>query len=317
MIQYLKYIQIALVALMISSALVQNPNNKIYVDSNPGEHWAIIIGIADYLYFDSAPLFPKPMKGYDLAYSDEDAIEIAKQLSSFWGKDHIKLLIDSEATKLNIEDAITGWLDSKEEVNDVVLFYFSGHGQQESSGEYTIWPYDTSSNSDDNEIQDSTLDSWLRCLESNQQIIIIDSCNSGGIIEELYYYGRVVLTSCREDEDSYEKSRLGHSVFTHFFLDAFNKLDNVDDNNDNSISIQEVFNWVELKTASFARTRFQSQNPRICDCNYEQIKLIDFVGSNGLIPPYVTCSITTVTIMFSLIVWVVWKNIYLQKELTY
>jgi len=302
-VKYFKYIQITLVALIISFALVQIPNNKVYAESNPVEYWAVIIGVADYLYFDSTTLFPKPVKGYDLVYSDDDAIEFADQLSSIWGADHIKLLVDSQATKSSIQDAITGWLDSKEEANDVVLFYFSGHGQQNSNSEYVIWPYNTSINSDNNEIQDGMLDSWLRCLESSQQIIIIDSCNSGGFIEELYNYGRVVLTSCRKDEDSYEKTTLGHSIFTYFLLDAFNKLDNVDDNNDSSISIQEVFNWVELKTVSFAKTRSQSQNPKICDCNYEQIRLMDFVKNNDQIPLYVTCFITVVTIVFSLIAW--------------
>jgi len=301
--KYFKYIKITLVALIISIALVQIPNNKVYAESSPVEYWAVIIGVSDYLYFDSAPLFPKPVKGYDLVYSDDDAIKLADQLSFIWGEDHIKLLVDSQATKSSIQYTITGWLDSKEEVNDVVLFYFSGHGQQDSNGEYTIWPYNTSNNSDRNEIQDDTLDSWFRCLESSQQIIIIDSCNSGGFIKELYNYGRVILSSCRQDEDSYERPILGHSIFTHFFLDAFNNLDNVDDDNDNSISIQEVFNWVELKTVSFAKNRSLSQNPKICDCNYEQIRLMDFAKNNYQIPPYVTYFITVVAIVFSLIGW--------------
>jgi len=308
-VKYFKYIQITLVALIISFTLVQIPNNKVYAESNPVEYWAVIIGIADYLYFDSAPLFPKPVKGYDLVYSDDDAIKLADQLSSIWGADHIKLLTDSQATKSSIQDAITVWLDSREEANDVVLFYFSGHGQQDSNSKYAIWPYNTLANSDKNEIQDGMLDSWLRCLESSQQVIIIDSCNSGGFIEELYNYGRVVLTSSNKDEDSHEKPTLGHSIFTYFFLDAFNNLDNVDDNNDNSISIQEVFNWAELKTVSFTKTRLQSQNPKISDCNYEQIKLMDFVENNNKIPPYATCFITIVTIMFSLIVWKKYRSL--------
>ncbi|MFC1866216.1 caspase domain-containing protein [Chloroflexota bacterium] len=303
MVKYFKYVHITLVALIISFALVQIPNNKAYAESNPVEYWAVIVGVADYLYFDSAPLFPKPVKGYDLVYSDDDAIELADQLSSIWGADHIKLLVDSQATKSSIQDTITVWLDLREEANDVVMFYFSGHGQQDSNSKYTIWPYDTLANSDRNEIQDDILDSWLRCLESSQQIIIIDSCNSGGFVNELYKYGRIVITSSLKDEDSHEKPTLSNSIFTYFFLDAFNNLDNVDDNNDNSISIQEVFNWAESKTVSFTKTRFQSQNPKICDSNYKQISLMGFVRNNNQIPPYVTCLITVATIVFSVIVW--------------
>ena len=303
MVKCFKYIIITLIALIISLALVQHPNNEVYAESSNVEYWAVIIGVADYQYFNSAPLFPKPVKGYDLVYSDNDAIDLAAQLSSIWGESHIKLLIDSQATKSSIQYSITGWLDSKEEANDIVLFYFSGHGQQENNSEYTIWPYDTSKYSDKNEIQGHILDSWLRCLESNQQIIIIDACNSGGFIEELYYYGRVALASCSQDEYSYERPILGHSIFTHFFLDAFNNLDNVDDNNDNSISIQEVFNWVELKTISFAKTQFLSQNPKIRDCNHKQIILTDFENHNCQIPPYITYFITIMASVFPLIAW--------------
>jgi hypothetical protein len=306
-----KYIQIILVVFIISIALVQIPHNKAYAESNPVEYWAVIIGVADYLYFDSAPLFHKPVKGYDLVYSDDDAIELADQLSSIWGADHIKLLVDSQATKSNIQDSITGWLDSKEKTNDVVLFYFSGHGQQDSNSEYTIWPYDTLNNSNRNEIQDNILGSWLKCLESSQQIIIIDSCSSEGLIEELYHYGRVILTSSSQDEDSYERPVLSNSIFTHFILDAFNNLDDVDDNNDNSVSIQEVFNWVEINTKSFAKTQFRSQNPVISDSNYEQIRLMDFVKNSDRIPPYVVYIITAVIIVISLIVW---NKYYHYKE---
>ncbi|MFC1846536.1 caspase domain-containing protein [Chloroflexota bacterium] len=303
MVKYFKQILIILVVLIIAFALVQNQNNKVYAKSDPVEYWAVIVGVADYLYFDSSPLFPKPMKGYDLVYSDNDSIELANRLRSIWGADHIKLLVDTQATKSSIQNAITGWLDSKEDENDVVLFYFSGHGQQESNDGYAIWPYNTFSTSDKNEIRDDMLDSWLRCLESSQQVIIIDSCNSGGFIEELYQYGRVILTSCSKNEDSYENSSLGHSIFTYYFLDAFNNLDSVDDNNDNSISIQEVFNWAESKTVSSAKTQLRAQNPKICDCNYEQIGLVNIINNNNQVQPYVVCFITVVTIVFSIIVW--------------
>jgi hypothetical protein len=282
---------------------MQNTHNKVYAESDPVEYWAVIIGVADYLHFNSSPLFPKPMKGYDLLYADNDANEIAAELSSIWGTDHVKLLINSQATKSSIQNAIAGWLDSKEDVNDVILLYFSGHGQQEDDDEYTIWPYNTSANSDNNEIQDEMLDSWLRCLESEQQVIIIDSCNSGGFIKELYQYNRIVITSCSKDEDSYETSILDHSVFAYFFLDAFNNLYSVDENDDNNISIEEVFNWIKSKTYFSAKGQRRTQSPQICDCYYGEIILIDFTRNNNLVLPYVTGFITVVITIFSFVVW--------------
>lgn len=303
MAKYFNIIQIALIASIFLCTVVQLPNNRVHAESDPVEYWAVIIGVADYQYFESPPLFPKPAKGYDLLYSDDDAINLADQLGSIWGTDHIKLLVDSQANKAGIQNAITNWLDPKEEANDVVLFYFSGHGQQDSSGEYTIWPSNTSISSNENEIQSAMLGSWLRCLESSQQIVIIDSCNSGGFIKELFYYGRVILASCCQDEDSYEKRILGHSIFTNFFLDAFNNLIDVDANNDNGISIQEVFNWVELKTTSFAKSQFLSQNPKMSSTNNTQIRLMDLVRYNRQVTHYITLFITFFAISFSLITW--------------
>lgn len=301
MVNTFKYINITLVAFIIAFSFIQFPNYRVYADSNSVEYWAVIIGVSDYLYFEPAPLFPKPVKGYDLLYSDDDAIDLADQLGSIWGTDHVKLLVDYQASKSGIQNAITGWLDSKEGANDIVLLYFSGHGQQDSNGECTIWPYNTSISSNENEIQSTILSSWLRCLESSQQIIIIDSCNSGGFIKELFYYGRVILASCCKDEDSYEKRVLGHSIFTNFFLDAFNNPADVDDNNDKSISIKEIFNWIEFKTQSFAKSQFLSQNPKMSYTNNKQINLMDFVSNSFQVTRYVTLFITVFAIFCSLV----------------
>ena len=304
MIKYVKLILIILLSSIISFAFVLSTNTKeIYAGSDPIDYWAVVIGISDYQHFNQRPWFPKPVKGYDLFHSADDANEIAVKLGSIWGADHIKLLVDSQATKSSIQNAVTGWLDSKEDIDDVVLFYFSGHGQQQGIDEYILWPYDTSSISDENEIKDDMFDSWLRCLESEQQVIIIDSCNSGGFIEELYKYGRIVVTSCSKDEESYEKSLQDHSIFTHFLLEAFNNLNNIDSNSNNSISIQEIFNWVKQKTIFSANIRLRSQNPQICDCIYKQLGIINIIGNRGETLFYIINTFLIVIIMFLLILW--------------
>jgi hypothetical protein len=304
MAKYLKYILLTLVGLLIAFPLTQYPDNKAYAENNPVEYWAVIVGIADYLYLDPPPLLPIYMKDHDLRYSDDDATELAAKLSSIWGADHIKLLVDSQATKSNIENSIYSWLDLKEDDNDVVVFYFVGHGRQDSNEEYIILPYNTLITSDKNDIRDDMLDSWLNCLESNQQVIIIDSCNSGGFISELYKYGRIVLASSGKNEDSYEKAILSHSIFTYYILDAFNHLNNVDDNNDHSISIEEVFNWAESRTVTSAKLQLRVQQPKISDSYYGQIRLVDVVEKNkNLIWPYVTGLIIIVTIISALILW--------------
>jgi hypothetical protein len=82
------------------------------------DYWAVIVGVADYTG-----------TSYDLAYTDDDAIDMYNTLllSDHWQADHIMLLLDSEADRAGILAAFN-WLDSNEDPEDVVLFFFSGHG---------------------------------------------------------------------------------------------------------------------------------------------------------------------------------------------
>ncbi|UCE97109.1 MAG: caspase family protein [Dehalococcoidia bacterium] len=309
MVKLLKNIPIILLLLMINLQLVQSSNNTSYASDNPVEYWAVVIGVADYQYMDPPPLFPSSIKGYDLAYSSADAMELAAKLGSIWDVDHIKLLVDSQATKLSIQNAITGWLDSKEDENDIILFYFSGHSWQSNTHEY-IMPYNSLVISRQDDIQDITLNSWLNCLESNQQIVIIDSCNSGGFVNELYRYGRAVLTSCKKYEDSYEYAALKHSVFTYYILDALNNLDGIDKNNDGGICIEEVFDSAESNTRSYSGISLRDQHPGISNCAYESINLIYTQGDKNTILPYISYSI----IIIIIILMVVMRFVYLSME---
>ncbi len=309
MVKILKNIPIILLLFMFTFQLVQSPNSTSYASDNPVEYWAVVIGVADYQYLDPPPLFPSSIKEYDLSYSNADATEIAAKLGSIWDIDHVKLLVDSQATKLSIQNAITGWLDSKEDENDIILFYFSGHSWQSNNHEY-IMPYNSLVISRQDDIQDTTLNSWLNCLESNQQVVIIDSCNSGGFVNELYRYGRVVLTSCDQYEDSYEYTALKHSVFTYYILDALSNLDGIDKNNDGGICLEEVFDSAESNTRSYSRISLRSQNPGISNCAYESINLIDAQENTNTFLPYITYSIIIIIIILMVVV----RFVYLSME---
>jgi outer membrane protein assembly factor BamB len=97
--------------------------NKLYCFGSPvsypqrgPESWAIIIGVSDYKYLGN------------LTYCDDDANSIYNQLASRWGTDHIRLLTNTNATKLAIFNTLNTWLSFHEDSNDTVLFFFSGHG---------------------------------------------------------------------------------------------------------------------------------------------------------------------------------------------
>ena len=230
------------------------------VTTNERDSWAIVVGVANYQYIS------------DLDYSDNDAIDLANKLKEVWPEDHVRLLVDQNASKSDVESAITDWLAPKETAESVVLFFFSGHGcsgydvspydEIDGEDEY-ICPYDSLTYSYSNDISDDVLDDWLSTLNSQRISVFIDSCYSGGFIDketkkelppsagpadsfakDLSKAGRVIITASAEAESSWESVALRHGVFAYYLLECFDDLEVLDDNGDNDISAEETFEYL-------------------------------------------------------------------------
>lgn len=253
----------------------------------PGSNcWAVIVGVADYEYSSS-------FEG-DLGYTDDDAQKLYDILSLSWGASHVKLLLNSQATKAGIESAVLDWLDPVEDADDTVLFFFCGHGgyldydqepldETDGRDEYIV-PYDARYGQDVTMILDDELNIWLSSLESTRQVVIIDSCYSGGFIggdfaRDLSRGGRVVITATAENEVGWETSDLGHSVFAYFLLDGLEHLDVLDASGNNEISAEELFAYAEPRTSEYEATHdYESiQHPQIYDGYPGELTLIILV----------------------------------------
>jgi parallel beta-helix repeat protein len=232
----------------------QNNSENLTLLVNPQtyECWALIVGVAYYRYINDAPLV------------DYTALALYNRLYPIWGKDHIKLLLNEDATKQNINNAIINWLAPRENQDDQVLVFFSGHGGFYNSTyppyEY-ICPYDFY-NAQSNAITDSSLNDWLNILDSQKTTVILDSCYSGGFIPELSEAGRIILAACRADETALTCIDLQHSLFTHYLLTSF-VTNNADANMDGRISWQEIFSYVEPEvTAQALKYEEHEQHPQ-------------------------------------------------------
>ena len=97
----------------------------------PGsECWAVIIGISRYPSFiDFRDETGDVVCHHQLEYPEDGARQLAQQLGSAWGEDHVKLLLNNQATKVDIYYAIK-WLAEKADSDDTVLLYFSGRGKE-------------------------------------------------------------------------------------------------------------------------------------------------------------------------------------------
>lgn len=72
-----------------------------------------------------------------------------------------------------------------------------------------------------------------------------------------------VITSCSEDEFSYEDYVLNHGVFTYYFLKAF-KDPRADIDKDGFISLLEAFNYTLSRVRKYVENRFwDEQTPKV------------------------------------------------------
>lgn len=153
----------------------------------PGErvaptHWALIVGISDYIHFDD-------VEGGDLPGAQYDAMSIRDVLLQRYGfpEENIRLLLNQDATRAAIEEGVTGWLADNARPGDNVVVFYAGHGSQmwDESGDEddgldeTIAPADVSPTSTEFDISDDTFGEWLRALPTDNVVVVMDNCNSG------------------------------------------------------------------------------------------------------------------------------------------
>ncbi|KQC08506.1 MAG: hypothetical protein APR55_11505, partial [Methanolinea sp. SDB] len=246
-----------------------------------GEKYAILVGIEDYANLG------------DLENCDDDARDMrALLLGSECGFSYgnIELLLNSQATRNNIKGAIER-VSTQAGPEDLVVFYFSGHG---SFGE-DLPPYDESSDGLDeyicpqdsrysgkvNYIRDDELKGWFDAIPANHKLLIFDSCYSGGMAKsaepELLSDKRPISDFMRDflnDSDGesrffakdvsgspylvlaacreYEESSAG-TPNSVFTYFLLRAFDSIaaDTDNDGWISAEEAFYYAEPRTVEF------------------------------------------------------------------
>lgn len=117
------------------------------------------------------------------SYDVERITEVFEN-SRFGDEEHtfnsIDVLLGSQATRNNILQAITSSF-SEADQNDVLYFYFSGHGWGGNGNISTILPYDADAGDEYNDISADDLASALSMIPGTK-VVILDSCFSGGFI---------------------------------------------------------------------------------------------------------------------------------------
>jgi hypothetical protein len=145
-------------------------------------HWALIVGISDYVNFTDE-------EGGDLPGAEHDARRIRDALVMARGfpEGNVRMLLNHEATKAAIEEGVTGWLADNARPGDNVVIFYAGHGSQmwDESGDEddgldeTLAPADVRAESTEFDISDDEFNDWLGMLPTDNVLVVLDNCNSG------------------------------------------------------------------------------------------------------------------------------------------
>lgn len=226
--------------------------------------WALLIGVN---YYQDPEI-------RQLRYCVADTNALADILLSNprygYSEDRLRQFVSSnrendKALRLTIIEQLT-LLALNTEQEDLLLFFFSGHGTVIDGKSYLL-PSDTrASFALDSAISLDRIKQILLEAKASRKVIILDACHMGvqlgnkfekdpqspkeflsdvkGVFDEIE--GIAVLASSSQEEVSLEDPNKGHGAFTYFLLDALTNSE-TDENHDAYISLTEVFNYVVKK----------------------------------------------------------------------
>lgn len=113
-----------------------------------------------------------------------------------------------------------------------------------------LCPYDSLPSNPSNYYTDTLLDSKLDSLNCDHKYVVLDACNSGGMITEAQETDNFIMTACKGGQFSMEEPALNNGIFTYYFLESVYSAN--DQNGDGAISMEECFSYVSSHTQSYS-----------------------------------------------------------------
>jgi hypothetical protein len=221
--------------------------------------WAVVVGVGRY---SSMPV---------LKYSDDDAYQYYAFLKSPEGgalpDKQVKVLVDEDATRANILQTLRQVL-LKADDNDVILFYFSGHGLD---GSFLPQDYDGINN----RLLHSEVKQIFEQSKAKHKIVVADACFSGSMLAmkqpfamqqmKSYYRafedtkgGTALFMSSKSQEYSLEDQGLRSGIFSHYLIRGLKGEADVDGNK--IVTMREIFDYVYKNVRTYTSN---AQTPTI------------------------------------------------------
>ncbi len=221
------------------------------------DKWAVVIGCSHFA----------DQRVPTLKYSAKDAQDFANYLTDpkfgKFKKDHVKVLTNEDASKVNIMDTIgDSFLPHAAMPGDLVVIYLSTHGSPAGAdirGVNYVIAYDTSV--DKLFATGIEMKQLLRIIKervhTDRILLIMDTCYSGaGASTEAGHKGltrtnvdaqsiaqgcgSLVISSSLPNQRAWESDKLQNSFFTHYLIESL-------EDNPGQITIDQAFNKMSSK----------------------------------------------------------------------
>ncbi len=194
-------------------------------------------------------------------------------------EEYVKLLTDNDRLKphrANILRTIKNMTRSAD-VQDSILFYFSGHGLTLDGQGYLVPNEGSEQDAPDSCVPISWIRSQIEQSTAASKLMILDACHSGlemgkpatgrmtaefeATLQGVSEAGIAVLSSCKADETSQEDPELAHGVFSYYLTQGLTGP--ADSDADNDISIFEAYDYVSKNVKEWTVKHNEPQTPTL------------------------------------------------------
>ncbi|MBH8555992.1 SUMF1/EgtB/PvdO family nonheme iron enzyme [Nostocaceae cyanobacterium CENA357] len=153
--------------------------------------------------------------------------------------------------------------------DDLLLFYFSGHGVTDEGGDFYFSTRQTQKNQNGliptTAVAATNVHNWMNRSKSKRLVVILDCCFSGAFAKgltakdsgniDLQQYlggeGRAILTASTSTQYAFESDGLDLSIYTHYLVEGIEK-GAADKDGDGLIAVDELHDYAKSKVQEAA-----------------------------------------------------------------
>lgn len=194
-------------------------------------------------------------------------------------------------------------LAAKVKPDDIFVFFFAGHGVLKSGQKnfYLLTAEATGFEIEgvEKEVAISTdeINEWLRLIKAKKQILILDACNSGQVVNQIVRRdvpadqkralenlkdksGTFLLAASASGQSAYETSQFGQGLLTYSLLSSIKNQDGLRE--DKYLDVTSWFDKASNSVKTLARGIGGIQEPQVLKANSFDVGLVDREVINGI-----------------------------------